>query len=74
MAGQGMNIKGKFMPLNSGPADAQDSNGSKQDVNPFISGRLGITKKKKGKLSPAMRDAAKRRLAKMNSGKKNGNN
>lgn len=65
-AGRGMNIKGKFMPLNSGPADAQDPPGSPQDTNPFIKKQLAggpPQKKKKKHHSQAQQNAISRRLA-----------
>lgn len=65
MAGQGFNVRGKFLPLNSGPADAQDPKGSKADNNPFVASRLngGDQKKKKKKRNKAQQDAIARRLS-----------
>lgn len=64
MAGRGINIKGRFAPLNSGPADPQDPKGSKQDVNPFVAKQMGKQPaKKKKKHSKAQQAAMARRLA-----------
>lgn len=56
----------KFL-MASKPAQQDNTTNPNPNPNPF-------QKKKKGNLPPGLRDAAKRKLQKMNSGKKNGNN